>query len=107
MSLKAIEMQIALPRTQDVGKIQEQLQQRSQLTHDLAAREMQKETEKKEHTITKYKQKEEVHLKQDHSSQQYEQSHSQHDNKKESAEKAEKVIKQTHPYKGNSIDFSG
>ena len=29
MSLKAIELQVALPRTHDAGKMQEQIQQRS------------------------------------------------------------------------------
>lgn len=43
MSLKAIELQVALPRTHDAGKVQEQLHQRSQITQDLATREMQKE----------------------------------------------------------------
>lgn len=46
MSLKAIELQVALPRTHDAGRVQEQLQQRSQITQDLATREMQKEIKK-------------------------------------------------------------
>ena len=57
MSLKAIEMQIALPRTQDAGKIQEQLQQRSQVQLDHAAHEVQKQVEKNEHSVVKEERK--------------------------------------------------
>lgn len=53
MSLKAIELQVALPRTHDAGRVQEQLQQRSQITQDLATREMQKEIKKQETTVLK------------------------------------------------------
>ena len=62
MSLKVIEMQIALPRTQDAGKIQEQLQQRSQIQLDHAAHEVQKEVEKKEHSVVKEERKSSVQL---------------------------------------------
>ena len=37
MGWKAVELQVALPRTQDVGKLQEQLQQRAQETQDRLA----------------------------------------------------------------------
>ena len=36
MSLKGIELQIAIPKTFDAGKIAEQKQQQSQLNQDLA-----------------------------------------------------------------------
>jgi len=103
MSLKAIELQVALPRTHDAGKMQEQIQQRSQLTHDLAAREMQKEVEKQEKTVIKQKQKDNVKLKKEEKSgNQYELSVL-----KEQEEETEEQVKMKHPYKGNAIDFSG
>ena len=73
MSLKAIELQVALPRTQEISKVQEQLQQRSQLTHDLAAREMQKEMKKQEATVLKNQQKGDVDVHQEGSSKQHQQ----------------------------------
>lgn len=106
MSLKAIELQVALPRTHDAGKVQEQLHQRSQLSHDLAAREMQKETEKQEKTVMKYHQKDNVHLKKDDASPSKEQQHD-HDHEENERKKDEGRVKSSHPYKGNSIDFSG
>ena len=46
MSLKAIEMQVALPRTLDAGKIQEQMQQRGQNMINIANDAVQNESEK-------------------------------------------------------------
>lgn len=103
MSLKAIELQVALPRTHDAGKLQEQIQQRSQLTHDLAAREMQKEVEKQEKSVVKQKQKDNVKLKKDEKSGTPYESPAQ----KEQEEETEEQVKMKHPYKGNKIDFSG
>ena len=40
MSLKAIEMQVALPRTLDATKLHDQLQQRGQLINDQANEEV-------------------------------------------------------------------
>lgn len=106
MSLKVIEMQIALPRTQDAGKIQEQLQQRSQIQLDHAAQEVQKEVEKKEHSVVKEERKSPVQF------------HAEQGNpdkgpfikqtkKKKKEEKKTTSISQQHPYKGQSIDYSG
>lgn len=105
MSLKVIEMQIALPRTQDAGKIQEQLQQRSQIQLDHAAHEVQKEVEKKEHSVVKEEQKPPLQF------------NAQEGNpdkgpflrkpKKKKSEKKTASTSQDHPYKGKSIDYSG
>jgi hypothetical protein len=108
MSLKVIEMQIALPRTQDAGKIQEQLQQRSQIQHDHAAHEVQKEVEKKEHSVVKEERKSSVQL------------HTREGNpdkgsfikgkkRKKNNNTEEKTASTSlpHPYKGKSIDYSG
>jgi len=104
MSLKVIELQVALPRTHDAGKRQELIQQRSQLTHDLAAREMQKEVEKQERSVVKQKQKDNVKFKKD------EKSRTPYDfsaqNVQEKVE-TEEQLKTKHPYKGSAIDFSG
>ena len=100
MSLKAIELQVALPRTQEISKVQEQLQQRSQLTHDLAAREMQKEMKKQETTVLKNQQKGDVDVHQEGSSKQHQQF-------QEKAQKKKEEPKMSHPYKGISVDYSG
>ncbi|MGE7766411.1 hypothetical protein [Peribacillus sp. NPDC096540] len=106
MSLKAIEMQIALPRTQDAGKIQEQNQQKNLIQQDHAAHQVQKNQERKQKTVVSEEQKLPAHF--------YEKEGNtdkgkllkkerQKENKKETT--TEK--KDSHPYKGIRIDYSG
>lgn len=101
MSLKAIEMQVALPRTQDAGKIQEQLQQRGQLHQDLASENMKKEDERKKTSVIKQEQKDVAHFHKDgHQRDQAEQQRTR-------KEKQQQPRKEQHPYKGTRVDFSG
>ncbi len=101
MSLKNIEMQIALPRTHDAGKIQEQLNQRGQLIHDQLAHTINKENDIKRSKVPENSSSAKLKLKKDNKNQQ---DHQQQ-------EKNEKNEKQTenenHPYKGKTIDFFG
>ncbi len=106
MSLKAIEMQIAIPRTQDAGKIQEQLQQRSQIQLDHAAHEVQKEVEKKEHSVVKEERKSPVQLNAQEGNPD-KGPFSTQTKKKKKDEKKPASSSQQHPYKGQSIDYSG
>ena len=103
MSLKAIEMQIALPRTQDAGKIQEQWQQRSQIAHDFASHELKKEEKKKEQSIPSMNKAEYTTIG--------EEADSTSGNRQSNARKKRGPIHKEennhHPYKGNVIDFSG
>lgn len=102
MSLKAIEMQIALPRMQDASKLQEQLQQRGQQQNDFAANTFAKEVEKNRISVNKQEQKEQVRLK-DHQ-------RDKNDNqqgKRNRKNKESQPVKEVHPYKGNFFDFSG
>ncbi len=102
MSLKAIEMQIALPRMQDARKLQEQLQQRGQQQNDVAANTFAKEVEKNRISVNKHEQKEQVRLK-DH---QREKNDNQQ-GKRNRKNKESQPVKEVHPYKGNFFDFSG
>jgi len=105
MSLKSIEMQVALPRTMDAGKIQEQLQQRGQNMNDFATIRNQKENEQKRTSVVKQEQKSHVKLSQDNRD-----GKSDTEEREKSQGKKSKVLneeKEKHPYKGNVIDFSG
>lgn len=106
MSLKVIEMQIALPRTQDAGKIQEQLQQRSQIQNDQAAREVQKEVEKKEYSVVKEEQKPPLRFNAQDGNSDKGPFMSQ-TKRKNKDEKKTARMSQLHPYKGKAIDYSG
>lgn len=105
MSLKSIEMQIALPRTMEAGKIQEQLQQRGQNVNDFAALRNQKEEEQKRTSVIKHEQKSNVKLSQDDKDKKNG-SHNQQ-GREGMKEKIFKEMKEKHPYKGNVIDYSG
>ncbi|MBS4189257.1 hypothetical protein KHA94_03355 [Bacillus sp. FJAT-49705] len=105
MSLKSIEMQVALPRTVEVGKIQEQLQQRGQNMNDFAAERIQKEEIQNRNTVTKQEQKEKVNLSNDN--RKNDENSRENDNHQENKNKTILKKKETHPYKGNLIDYSG
>jgi len=105
MSLKTVEMQVALPRTVDAGKISEQLQQRSQLANDLAAAQNQKESELKRTSVVKEERKAEAKLHREKHEQPNHQSSKQRTIVEIEEEKQEK--KEKHPYKGLKFDISG
>ncbi|WP_312097921.1 hypothetical protein [Niallia sp.] len=101
MSLKAIEMQVALPRTYDAGKLQEQQDQKHQQMYAFASQEAGKEQERKRTTVIKGEGKGKV------TSNKKRDKHIERRNELEE-ELDEIERKQTiHPYKGKSIDFSG
>lgn len=103
MSLKSIELQVALPRTQEAGKLQDQLQQRGQNLQDHLAANMTKDQEKKRQQVGKNEQTEKNKLNADEEKQQQRE---QHQNKKKRSPKQVEE-KQHHPYKGNLIDIEG
>jgi hypothetical protein len=102
MSLKAIEMQIALPRTHDAGKIQEQLQQRGQHLQEHAAQSVAKEDDLKRKTVMKNNQKQEARLNQEGG-----QPGHQHQNGRGDQKNDDLPAQPHHPYKGKVIDYSG
>ncbi|MDZ5473454.1 hypothetical protein SM124_17205 [Bacillus sp. 31A1R] len=103
MSLKAIEMQIALPRTHDAGKLQEQIQQRGQLQNDLASHSVHKEEEKKRTSVIKQEETDHVQL----SHKEKEKQDSEQKKRQKQKEEIQIKEKERHPYKGNYVDFSG
>jgi hypothetical protein len=102
MSLKSIEMQIALPRTQDASKMQEQIQARSQVQNELALNDVQKEVEQKRTTVTKQEQKDPAKWNQESNDKN---DQSPKERKKQPEKKSSDHL--PHPYKGKFIDVSG
>ncbi|MEH6990673.1 hypothetical protein [Cytobacillus firmus] len=102
MSLKSIELQIALPRTFEAGKIQDQLQQRGQTISGFAANSTQENAEKQRKTVVKQEHKQNVNLGNDDGERQKEAG--EQDRKKD---KKDSNDRQNHPYKGKVIDYSG
>lgn len=102
MSLKLIELQVALPRTQDIGKVQEQVNQRSQLQQDLLVNAAQLEEEKKRKQVTK---NDELGKTLTGNKKSFGQTSQNKENK--NVEKLQEEPKEQHPYKGNIVDFVG
>ncbi|MEK3886950.1 hypothetical protein [Bacillus sp. FSL K6-3431] len=103
MSFKLVELQVALPRSYDAGKITEQLQQRGQVAFDQVSKEMEDKVKHNRHSVNKMEQKEKSRLKEDTSNEASESLGDPHHQNS----KNEVSIKEDHPYKGNSIDYSG
>ncbi|CAM3704191.1 hypothetical protein [Mesobacillus zeae] len=105
MSLKSIEMQVALPRTHEAGKIQEQIKQQSLIQQDNASQNVLKEDEKKRKTVFKQEQKGEAKLAGDGSCSKDERRQGQGDRR--DGEEKKGPVSEHHPYKGKIIDYSG
>ena len=101
MSLKSIEMQVALPRTLEATKLHDQLQQRGQLINDQANEEVKKEVEKQRNFVIKNENLAHTTL---HN---HKQEHKKDKNEKHSDKEKQNVKHEHHPYKGNFIDYSG
>ena len=101
MSLKAIEMQVALPRTLDAGKIQEQMLKQGQNMTNIAQDAVQKELERKRNSVMKNEQSAETKLHKDEKEQ---------DQERQTREPvrvhSEEIEREHHPYKGINIDYS-
>ena len=101
MSLKSIEMQVALPRTLDANKLHDQLQQRGQLINDQANEEVKKEVEKQRNFVVKNESLA-------HTTLHNQKDKHQNDKNEQYPDKEKQNVKQEHhPYKGNFIDYSG
>lgn len=104
MSLKSIEMQIALPRVLDAAKIQEQEQQRGTHTGQNMAATVEKSEEKARHQVNELEEKEKAAIKDQASKQQQEKE--QQKKKEQSSMSAVIAPIVKHPFKGNRIDFT-
>lgn len=103
MSLKAVELQIAIPKTFDAGKQQSEIQLQLHAKQDMANEALKQQIEKN-HTLLsetaeqkKLRQDEEKNNKFEHSAKKHK--------KQEEEEKLENQAK--HPFKGSLFDYSG
>lgn len=103
MSLKAIEMQVALPRTYDAGKLQEQQDQKHQQMYAFASQEAGREEERKRTTVIKGEGKGKVSSNKKRDKHLFEPEMSEGEKELDEIERKQMI----HPYKGQSIDFSG
>lgn len=99
MSLKGIELQIAIPKTFEAGKIAEQKQQQSQLNSDQANALTDRQTLKNRETVLETAE----YAKMDSNKKNGNDS-SQQEERERNKEEEKKTV---HPYKGSFVDFIG
>lgn len=100
MSWSAIEMQIALPRSQDAGKLQEQMQQRGPQVQQTLSEETKLQDEMKRTQVNHMESKNNVSVKRDKGD----------DSLSHSSKNLDNHLKEqdiVHPYLGNEIDYNG
>ncbi|KQY83145.1 hypothetical protein ASD24_12745 [Paenibacillus sp. Root52] len=103
MSFKAVELQIAVPRTSEAGRYQNEYQQRPVIDQSLLAEQTAKEAEAARHRSEAMDETSNAALRDNYSHDSEQKNGSQ---EPESSENQENVKPAEHPYKGKHIDFS-
>jgi len=108
MTLRAIEMQVALPRTTDAGNIQNQLSQKPVMDQSMLAQESLKQAEHEQKRTTKTEQASNLLIREEDARRE-QNSRRQGGNRKApgnqpSADSGKKLP--DHPYKGRFIDLT-
>ncbi|WP_286883712.1 hypothetical protein [Aneurinibacillus sp. UBA3580] len=106
MTLRALELQIAIPRMQDVGKIQEHLQERPQQEQAGLALEQEQKDEVNRTRIAKTEEATKNHINQGDKGSSGEQGMSSRKQKKKNYAFSESEKPNLHPYKGHSLDIT-
>ena len=102
MSLKGVELQIAIPKTFDAGKIADQHQQNTINQQYHANEQLKREIERKQLSVNESEGLDDIG---DEDEKRSGSEHSPHRQKKKNKQQLEQ--KAQHPFKGNLIDFSG
>ncbi len=103
MSWKGVELQVALPRVQEQGQLQEQLQQRGQQSQSFKGQVHQEEMERLRKAVIEAKQKDSAKINKDSGEQQ---SHAHEHHQKNHKRDEDEMLVPTHPYLGKRIDYS-
>lgn len=105
MGLKSIEMQVAIPRSQDAGKMQEQLSRQGQQFQETLTEQQLREEIIKRHKTNRQEKvlKREVDEDEAQANEQEQQQRNQDNEEKQHRLKQ----KMQHPYLGRQIDWSG
>lgn len=102
MSLKSIELQIAIPKTFDAGKLTEQKNQQSMLNHEQAAAQTDERVMKQRNTVIETAESEKTRNSNDSSSE-----GNSEDTNDENTSRNKQQKHVSHPYKGGLVDYTG
>lgn len=103
MSLKAVELQIAIPKTFDAGKQQDAMQQQIHANQDMANDALKQQIEKNHLLLLESAELKELRQDEEKNNN-FEHSARKH---KEQEEKVQEKSQAKHPFKGSLFDFSG
>lgn len=106
MSLKSIELQIAIPKTFDAGKQQSQIQQQINAGQDMANEALKEQIEKNNTLLLEAASLKQLRSEDEREQQSNLSSKSQKEQQDEEVNE-KKVNQAKHPFKGNFFDFSG
>ena len=102
MNIKPVELQIAVPRTTEAGKIQNDIQHRPSLNQQQLAAQIVKTSHEQAHRSSEIEESSETSVRDEGQSEHHSGGNSSTGNKGESA----KYRDAEHPYKGHSIDLT-
>ncbi|MEC2073131.1 hypothetical protein [Alkalihalophilus marmarensis] len=111
MSIKPIEVQGSFPQSQKTGKLQEQMQQRGQVSQEIIGQQLEAEDRLKRKQVTKTQESEKSKLQKerDQSNKDKKKKNNENDHNQKGANNQSDEVEpnNSHPYKGKFIDFSG
>ncbi|MCM3756741.1 hypothetical protein M3197_04495 [Sporosarcina aquimarina] len=102
MSLKSIELQIAIPKTFDAGKLTEQKNQQSMLNHQQAVAQTDQQVMKNRNTVIESAESEKTKNARNSSDKEKSEDYEQQE---DSQQKEHTHV--SHPYKGGFVDYTG
>lgn len=103
MSVRPIEVQGSFPQSQKAGKLQDQMQQRSQTGQDILAQQHKESEQKKRMHVPESNEAEQTRF---HHDEQKERQQEESGQKEHRHQKEETKRQGTHPYKGKFIDLT-
>ncbi|HLR10719.1 MAG TPA: RNA polymerase subunit sigma [Sporosarcina sp.] len=103
MSLKGVELQIAIPKTVEAGKIADQQQQRAQIMQDQANEQALRQFEKNRSIVHESHETDRLLDGREQRKDQEQQQSEQQKKQQRHTQKKEAI----HPYKGSIVDYSG
>lgn len=100
MSLKLVELQVAIPKTVDAGKMADQLQQQNAINQSQMAALAEKERLKKLESVNRFGESEKANNKR-------QREHGKNSEKNNADEVQSSLAGEKHPFKGRRVDYSG
>lgn len=100
MGFKSVELQVAIPRTQDAGKMQDQLTRQGQQFQEKLSQQQLREDIMKRTQVNEYEEVENKIIDDEDKEEQH-----QEDERKRKEQETEKA-QANHPYLGKNIDYS-